>query len=264
MLVGMDVTPDPHHRSSLLRHLRAVDSRFRELPAARHREDDPLAPAGDDFTRRQLDLFGRLIQAVGSADALWCLDVLPLPDEPFDWSAVEPCDAEFVAAGPRAVRSLLRRAVRRRVPHRGPATRGAGCSERPASVPSRPARGTSAASLVWLIGAANGDFDRGGRYPSSWLWSWFGVGSCADRARTVYRAAGLEPKTTTGGSTRPLSAMRPCSCRSRAPRIADRRDHMLDVAERRRTGRSSVATAQRAGRRARPTHAGRRTPPRPS
>ena len=52
----------------------------------------PPELAGDDFTRRQLDLFGHLIEAVGGADALWRLDVKPLPDEPFDWTAVQPED----------------------------------------------------------------------------------------------------------------------------------------------------------------------------
>src|SRR2546427_9597123 len=96
MLAGMDVSSDPNRRGSLIRHLRAVDARFHESRIA-GLDGAPLEPVGDDFTRRQLDLFGDLIRAVGSADALWSLDVLPLPDEPFDWSAVEPCDTEFVA-----------------------------------------------------------------------------------------------------------------------------------------------------------------------
>ena len=59
----------------------------------------PACP-GDDFARRQLDLFTHLIEAVGDANVLWHLDTTPLPDEPFDWSAVEPCDAAF-GGGPR-------------------------------------------------------------------------------------------------------------------------------------------------------------------
>ena len=51
-------------------------------------------PSEDDdtFARRQLDLFADLIEAVGSADALWSLDVDPLPEEPIDESVIDPAD----------------------------------------------------------------------------------------------------------------------------------------------------------------------------
>ena len=58
--------------------------------------------AGDDFTRSQVDLFSHLIEAVGDVDALWRLDARPLPDEPFDWSVVDPADVPFVRDVARA------------------------------------------------------------------------------------------------------------------------------------------------------------------
>jgi hypothetical protein len=253
MLAGMDISPDPHRHGSLIRHLRAVDAQFDESRVA-GLDGASLEPVGDDFTRRQLDLFEHLIRAVGSADALWCLDVLPLPDEPFDWSAVEPddvqyvgevlsrcdrcCDELFDVEYRTAVRRLLARVAR----------------HDPRPLRRHPDVARCAASLVWLIGAANGDFGRGGRYPSSWLWSWFGVGDCAGRASTIQRAAGLvaderrwfEPEDI--GDPALLHSIT-------TARIADRRDGMLDVAERRRTW-SVVGTDGRSVRvdvRARPT-----------
>ncbi len=234
MLAGMDSSRDAHRTGSLIRHLRTVDALFHETRIA-GLDGAPPEPVGDDFTRRQLDLFGHLIRAVGSADALWTLDVLPLPDEPFDWSAVEPCDAEFVAEVlarcdrccdelfdveyRTAVRRLLARVAR----------------HDPRPFRRRPHVARCAASLVWLIGAANGDFGRDGRYPSSWLWSWFGVGDCTGRASTIHQAAGLgadddhrwfEPSDL--GDPGLLHS-------STRAGIADQRDYMLDVAERRRT-----------------------------
>src|SRR3954469_8150830 len=83
MLDDMDHSP---------RHLHAIDSPFALC------DDDELASSlvGDDFTRRQVDLFGHLIEAVGDVDALWRLDARPLPDEPFNWSGVDPADVSFV------------------------------------------------------------------------------------------------------------------------------------------------------------------------
>src|SRR3954453_15831578 len=94
MLGRMDFSRDAAPSGSPIRDLRAVEAGFLRTD---HRSD-PDAPelAGDDFTRRQLDLFAPLIEAVGDPDALWRLDVKPLPDEPFDWNAVQPEDKEFV------------------------------------------------------------------------------------------------------------------------------------------------------------------------
>jgi hypothetical protein len=233
MLAGMDSSREPH-RGLLIRHLRAVDTRFHGARIA-ELDGSPPAPVGDDFTRRQLDLFGHLIRAVGSADALWTLDVLPLPDEPFDKSAVEPCDAAFVgevlAMCDRCCDEVFdveyRTAVRRLL------ARVARHDPRPFRRHPHVAR--CAASLVWLIGAANRDFGRGGRYPSSWLWSWFGVGDCAGRASTIYRVAGLGSGDDRGWFD-PAGIGDPSLLHSvTRARIADQRDHLLDVAERRRT-----------------------------
>lgn len=233
MLDVMDFSRDASPSGSTIRHLRAVDTGF--LRTDDRADHDPPELAGDDFTRRQLDLFDHLIEAVGSADALWRLDVKPLPDEPFDWTAVEPEDTEFVAEVlalsdhccdegfdfefRTAARRILARVARndprpfRRHPH------AARC----------------AASLVFLVGSANGDFGRGGRLPSSLLWRWFGVGDCAGRMRTLRRAAGLEREEGYGWddpTTLGDPALLPSWTRGR---LVDQRDRLLDVAERRRT-----------------------------
>ena len=72
--------------------LRGMDSHERHLHLV-----DPL----DDYARGQYDLFSHLIDVVGDADTLWRLDVDPLPDEEFDWSAVDPADKVIVGFGDR-------------------------------------------------------------------------------------------------------------------------------------------------------------------
>ena len=232
MLGGMDASADRHRTGSLIRHLRAVDSAFR---APEPPPGAPAGPAGDDFTRRQLDLFAHLIEAVGRADALWHLDVLPLPDEPFDWTAVEPGDVGFVtevlALSDRCCDEVFD------VEYRTAARRILALVARndPGPFRRRPHAARCAASLVFLVGSANGDFGRGGRYPSSWLWSWFGVSSCADRARTLRRAAGLEPEDHGGWSDVSVLGEPALLHSSTRARLVDQRDYLLDVAERRRT-----------------------------
>jgi len=92
LIRAMSVTPARHDqampaddRSAQPRHLRAVES-------ARHH--DPVTD--DEFVRRQTDLFESLVGQAGGWEELWSLDAEPLPDEPFDWSAVEPVDRPFV------------------------------------------------------------------------------------------------------------------------------------------------------------------------
>jgi hypothetical protein len=252
MLAGMDISPDPR-RPSPIRHLRAVDATFQATRMAGF-DGTPPEPVGDDFTRRQVDLFEDLIRAVGSADALWNLHVLPLPDEPLDWSAVEQCDLAFVtevlALCDRCCDEVFdveyRTAVRRLL------ARVARLDPRPFR--RRPHVPRCAASLVWLIGAANGDFGHDGRYPSSWLWSWFGVGDCAGRASTIFRAAGLGVDGERWFAPTDLGDPELLHSSTRA-RIADQRDRLLDIAESRRTW-SVIASDGRSVRvavRARPT-----------
>ena len=131
---------------------------------------------------------------VGSAEALWRLDAEPLPDEAFDWSAVEGRDRSFVAdvlaqsdqccdlVLDVEYRTITRRLLAR-VAARDP------CPFRRSPYADR-----CAASLVWLACDASGMFATRPRTPASWIWSWFSVGNCSDRGRTLRRAAGLEPE----------------------------------------------------------------------
>lgn len=180
----MSVTPLPHDRAMTAhhtpRHLRAVDG---------IRDDGLLTD--DEFVRRQTDLFSHLAEEVGGADALWSLDTEPLPDEPFDWTVVESADRPVVEDVLRLVdeccaltlddeyRTVARRLLAR-VVSRDP---------RPLRRSRTPTR--TAAAIVWLAGQASGGFARRGRRSAAWIWDWFGVGSCADRGRTLWRAAGF-------------------------------------------------------------------------
>ena len=138
--------------------------------------------------------FDDLSAHVGSAEALATLEAAPLPDEAFDWSAVEPRDRPFVeqvlALSDRYCEEMLdveyrtiTRRILARVAVRDPRVlRRSNNAER------------VAAGLVWLAGKGNGEFGRRGRRTSERLWRWFGVSSCSDRGQTLRRAAGLEPE----------------------------------------------------------------------
>ena len=97
MLRGMDAPREPHPPDESGRHLHAVGpatatGHEHAFGAVDPWPDEPSWMAydpPDDFTRRQLDLFSSLIGIVGGVDALWRLDTVPLPDEPFDWAAVD-------------------------------------------------------------------------------------------------------------------------------------------------------------------------------
>ena len=123
-----------------------------------------VAPIDDDdaFARRQLDLFRDLIEAVGSAEALWALDADPLPDEPFDQSVVDPGDLPFVSAVAArvdaccdALLDVQYRTIARRI-----LARVAGRD--PRALRRRPDVARCAAALVWLVMQANGEIGRGG------------------------------------------------------------------------------------------------------
>jgi hypothetical protein len=195
-----------------------------------------VGQSGDDFVRSQEDLFDHLVPHVGSADALWRLDTLPLPDEPFDWSAVADGDRSFVedvlAQTDRCCdlvldvefRTIIRRILARVAAH----------DPRPFRRSPHAAR--CAASLVWLAGAINGEFVRGGRLPASHVWSWFRVGNCADRGRTLLTASGLLDPADLGRWSDPTPVGDPGLLHSdfRAWLII-RRDAMAQVARQRRT-----------------------------
>jgi hypothetical protein len=232
----MDSSRDPSRSEAVRRHLRAIDSCFEpdavdpaliEAPAR-------VRPAGDDFARRQLDLFTHLIEEVGDADALWRLEATPLLDEPFDWSAVEPRDERFVRevlalSDPccTAVFDIEFRTITRRI-----LARVAARDPRPFRRSPHPAR--CAAALVWLAGQANGEFARRGRRTAGWLWAWFGVGNCSDRGRSLRRAAGLEPELGSWSEPLPLGDPALLHSRLRAS-LVEQRDRMLEIAGRRRT-----------------------------
>jgi hypothetical protein len=236
MLVGMDASHDFDRADALRRHLRAVSAQFDrpDPPDPTAVDALPGTLAGDEFARRQLDLFTHLIDLVGGADALWRLDAIPLPDERFDWSVVEPRDVAFVeqvlALSDRCCVEMLDiefRTVTRRI-----LARVAARDPRPFR--RRPHAARCAASLVWLAGQANGEFGRGGRRTAAWLWAWFGVGNCSDRGRNLWRAAGLEPDPPSWPELLPLGDPALLHSRSRA-HVVQRRDWLLEVAGRRRT-----------------------------
>lgn len=240
----MDSSREPRHPAASGRHLfpfgpdaptppdafgQSTDSEPRTWPF------DYEEP--DEFARRQTDPFSRLIAVVGGADALWGLDASPLPDEPFDWSAVEPVDVPFVtevlALSDRCCSELLdtevgtiARRILSRVAARDPrvlrrSTKADRC----------------AAGLVWLAGQANGEFGRRGRCSAQRLWVWFGVGSCADRGRGLRSAAGLDPELIDPyrWESDPLTVGDPALLHSRfrAGLIAQR-DALLEIARGRR------------------------------
>ncbi len=157
----------------------------RHLSAGESHADRLLSD--DDFVRRQTDLFDPLVELVGSADALWSLGTDSLPDEPFDWSAVLPADCAFVAEVLRlvddccdALLDVEYRTIARRLLARIAALD-------PGPLRRHPNASRVAAALMWLTASTTGPFR--GRRSASWIWQWFGVSNCSDRARTLYRAA---------------------------------------------------------------------------
>jgi hypothetical protein len=131
---------------------------------------------------------------VGGFDALMRLDAEPLPNDDFDWSAVEAEDRPFVTMVlervERYCESVLDaeyRTIARRI-----LARVAGRDPRVL----RRSRNVDrfAAGLVWLTGRGSSRFERSAGPPSSRdLWEWFGVTDCADRGRSLRIAADLFP-----------------------------------------------------------------------
>ena len=139
-------------------------------------------------------IFAHLVPYVGSFDALWRLDVVPVPDEAFDWSAVEDRDRSFVEEVLRLsdeccklVHDVEFRTIARRILAR---VRRARPSTLPSQSPRCPLRRVARAGSSR---DSSGALGWGRRRSASWIWSWFGVGNCSDRGRSLRRAARLEP-----------------------------------------------------------------------
>jgi hypothetical protein len=179
-----------HHPSFPARHLRAIEP-----------DDDYIDDAPFDLGAcERLEREGRrdsllmpLIALVGDADALSALDAEPIPDEPFDWSAVDETDRPFLGdvleLTDRACDLLLDvefRTITRRLVARV-------ARRDPRALRRSPHAARCAAAFVWLAGRANGEFGRRGPRAAHPLWDWFGVSNASDRGRTLRRAAGLEP-----------------------------------------------------------------------
>ena len=141
-------------------------------------------------------IFDGLLGQVGDLDALLNLNADPLPDEPFDWSGVEERDAPMVRAildrsdaCCTEILDLEFRTIARRILARVAA-------RDPKALRRSTNHDRVAAGLVWLVGRANGEFGRRGRWTSGRLWKWFGVTSCSDRGWTLGNAADLIPEVT--------------------------------------------------------------------
>jgi hypothetical protein len=196
-------------------------------------------PSEDDdtFARRQRDLFTDLIEAVGSADALWSLDTDPLPEEPLDESVVDPADLAFVTEVVARVDTVTpivfgaeHRTIARRILARVAA-------HDPSVLRRRRDVARCAAALVWLVLHANHEVSRGGRMRAQWIWDWFGVGDCSGRGRTLRRAAGLEVDADDPQPPwRPIPLGDPALLHSRyRAALVRHRDVLLGIACKRRT-----------------------------
>ena len=185
--------------------LAAVDSfepEYQELI----RTDRPQGPAallaalgvltepGGDIAEAMLDTLRR---AVGGDAALDALDTDPLPDEPFDRTAI-PADvharvAEVLALTDRCCAELLdpeyRTACRRLL-----ADAAAGDPE---IFRRRGRANTAAGAVCWLVGKANSLFDRepaGPHLTVKHLAEHFGIrGGMSQRSETLLRAIGVDP-----------------------------------------------------------------------
>jgi hypothetical protein len=146
---------------------------------------------GDDWTA---SMVRKLCELVGGIDALEQLDDLPLPNAPFDWT--------LVAENARATVNQVLTAMDDRVPDWfGPEYQRVThrLLERilvhdPSSLDrSTPIR--TAAAITWLALIGNGAIDgrRGSR--ASTVWAVFGVTSCVDRGRGLFKALGLPART---------------------------------------------------------------------
>ena len=173
-------TPRPQGPMALLARMGALDP------------DGPWGAARDDEPRTFGEIMlERLYPAVGGARALEELDDAPLPDEPFDRSAV-PEEAreragEVVVLIDKCCRALLdrelRTAARRllaRIARDDPQALRRGRAD------------TTAAAICWIAAKANDVFDEGGLTVKQLL-NWFGVSANtpSQRGRTLLEVLGV-------------------------------------------------------------------------
>lgn len=177
-------------RNPFPRHLAIVDSGLADPPDPDHSQHPTPA-------QRWPSTLDDLIESVGSPGALEVLDAEPLPDEPFDWTAIAPADRSFVAevlaSSDRCCDELLDaefRTITRRI-------LALVAVRNPRSLRRSPNAARFAAGLVWLAGRANGEFGRGHRWRSDSLWCWFDVSPCSDRAHSIRKDADLIPEPRT-------------------------------------------------------------------
>jgi hypothetical protein len=174
-------SPRPQGPAALLAAIGAVDP------------DGPWADIGSDVPDFVGIMHARLFPTVGGPEALDALDVVPLPDEDFDWSRV-PEDVhgrvrEVLALVDRACDELLdvelRTAARRllaRAAARDPQAVARGKAE------------TTAAAICWIAAKANDVFADDALTVKALL-DWFGVGANtpSQRGKTLLRALGSDP-----------------------------------------------------------------------
>lgn len=181
------------------------------------------------FDRRAIDVWA---ERWGGHEALHQLDAVPLPDEPFDWSAVpvahraqverilalvdEACGLWFDREHRTACRRLLARVA-----------------GDPTVITHRGKLQTIAGAIVWTIASFNGTTGsrrRRGIVPASWIAGGLGLSSgsaFAGRSRAIRLAAGIE---LIRYGTEPIGepALIVSRRRRRAVEVRDRQRHDAD------------------------------------
>lgn len=186
-----------HHREGIRDDL-TLDA----LAAVDQFEPGYLQAVGDDYAHElayyeleaRAELMEDLRNAAGGQAALDSLDVLPLPDEEFDWTGIaddiRPVVQEMLEACDRCADELFD--VEHRTAMRRFLARAAVGDPAPFRRRASPVRG--AAAIAWVIGQANQSI---GPWPGPKvqdLLAWFGVsGSVSSRANPYLKAIGINP-----------------------------------------------------------------------
>lgn len=180
----------------------------------------------DEATVEEI-LLERLDRQVGGRYALSNLDDQPLPDEPFEWAAIdegiEPVVREVLALCDRCADELLdvehRTAMRRFL--------GRAAVSDPAIFRRKASPARAAAAVAWVVCRANGSAGAnvGAGLTVQELLGWFGVkGSVSQRAEPLLRANGVDPYELYGEME--LGTPDLLTARRRRATI-DLRDHLL-------------------------------------